>query len=780
VAAIVGFAGTAMAAEKVHLDHWGNGGSPQTEWKWRDGNLHWTNSTYTEGDSVPTRLVVESLANGSTHTLSFEYTTTKVQAKVVKHAMDYLTTFNAFIAVDTGKIDAGQQKYPDPCLPLVQGGFPAGCTPGSAPTDSAAIPLDDNVEKVNGFIGTLLSNRDFKIWNAVFSGPETRFDDVVFGTKPDDTGAPAKKLYTDTTRTGYTVTFTVQCPGGATSCNVVMALGTHLAKDSEWSTTCNNNSCTDQITGNSSKFINGAPYHMRFTLMAGSVTEARGFRDRSVMIMQRGGIRIIKECENNGHPGFIPPGHIEGFPFDFLPPGQQEDFPRLFPLTCDEEQGVVIEGGAGTYTITETKTPGWKLKDITTELVLNGKIVGPASNFLFDKGNGKASFAFFANDQVRVHVNNEITGFLTLTKVCDPSDDNGVFDLYVDGVLQKDDATCGQGTGQVEVPRAVVEIKEVGQNGTDLSKYASTLSCGAGIDVTGPTAANPGLKWSVDLSNITPAQAIECTMRNTVKPVVTLTKVCNPSFDLGRFTLAVGGTSLTNGTCDGVSSPHNVVGPVSLTPDSTVTISETGGTDGLLLTNLGNYNTLLTCSAGTLSAPTVGTNTISWSLDLSGVRGAVSCTMTNTVNNSGWMTGGGSILTTNSDIPKKGRITHGFELHCDYSRLPNNLEINWGDTRGSHKFKLDSLYATTYCYKDAALDASHPNLNKFNTYVGHGTGSYDGVSGYSIDFIFTDAGEPGKDDTAQYKIFTGNGIVIQTGAYNLEKGNHQAHSSGNK
>ena len=51
-----------MAASpvQIHLDHWSNGGSPQTEKKWRDGNLHWTNSHYAEGDADPARFIMDN------------------------------------------------------------------------------------------------------------------------------------------------------------------------------------------------------------------------------------------------------------------------------------------------------------------------------------------------------------------------------------------------------------------------------------------------------------------------------------------------------------------------------------------------------------------------------------------------------------------------------------------------------------------------------------------------------------------------------------------------
>jgi hypothetical protein len=136
------------------------------------------------------------------------------------------------------------------------------------------------------------------------------------------------------------------------------------------------------------------------------------------------------------------------------------------------------------------------------------------------------------------------------------------------------------------------------------------------------------------------------------------------------------------------------------------------------------------------------------------------------------MTGGGSVFTSDGD-----RVTHGFELHCDPEVAPNNLEINWGP--GNH-FHLETLL-TAVCTDEPGLDPPPPDAD-FDTYVGTGTGSCNGVTGASITFTLTDAGEPGggKDapnDTATFEI-TGcpDGLTL-TVSGDLKKGNQQAHKN---
>ncbi len=155
-----------------------------------------------------------------------------------------------------------------------------------------------------------------------------------------------------------------------------------------------------------------------------------------------------------------------------------------------------------------------------------------------------------------------------------------------------------------------------------------------------------------------------------------------------------------------------------------------------------------------------------------------------TVN--GRMTGGGSIFTSTGDIPGADiRITHGFELHCDPTVHPNNLEINVHNP-AKDQFKLGSLQSVQ-CIDDPAI-APPPPAAPFDTYIAVGTGAFNHVDGYTINFTFTDAGEPGVNDTAKYLVWldsNNNGIVdgsevpvIKTAvAYKLTFGNHQAHST---
>jgi hypothetical protein len=130
----------------------------------------------------------------------------------------------------------------------------------------------------------------------------------------------------------------------------------------------------------------------------------------------------------------------------------------------------------------------------------------------------------------------------------------------------------------------------------------------------------------------------------------------------------------------------------------------------------------------------------------------------------GRMTGGGSIISNGL------RVTHGFTLNCDVMQSPQNLEVNWDRNR----FHLEQLN-TASCSKDPSINAEQPSAS-FNTYSGSGVGRFNGVSGATIDFVFTDAGEPGINDFAAYTIHDADGNLILTASGNLDKGNQQAHN----
>ena len=62
-----------------------------------------------------------------------------------------------------------------------------------------------------------------------------------------------------------------------------------------------------------------------------------------------------------------------------------------------------------------------------------------------------------------------------------------------------------------------------------------------------------------------------------------------------------------------------------------------------------------------------------------------------------------------------------------------------------------------------------------DTYRGSGTGRYNGVAGATVEFLFSDAGEPGVNDFAQTTVKDAGGNVVLDVQGKLKNGNHQAH-----
>lgn len=130
----------------------------------------------------------------------------------------------------------------------------------------------------------------------------------------------------------------------------------------------------------------------------------------------------------------------------------------------------------------------------------------------------------------------------------------------------------------------------------------------------------------------------------------------------------------------------------------------------------------------------------------------------------GRMTGGGKFTDGHTTV------THGFVLHCDADRSPNNLQVNWDGNR----FHLEDLTFAA-CSDDQTIDPGHPEAD-FDTYDGKGTGRYNGASGATAEWRFTDAGEPGGNDSARILIRDAEGtVVLDVPETTLFNGNHQAH-----
>jgi len=118
------------------------------------------------------------------------------------------------------------------------------------------------------------------------------------------------------------------------------------------------------------------------------------------------------------------------------------------------------------------------------------------------------------------------------------------------------------------------------------------------------------------------------------------------------------------------------------------------------------------------------------------------------------------------------RVTRGLTIHCDLL-LSNNLEVNWQ----GNQFHMTEHLSTVAC-TDSPDIVQFPPDAPLDTLIGVGTGRYNNVDGYTIEFTLVDAGEPGREDKMAILIYeTANpaNVVQDIPLQELDGGNLQAH-----
>jgi len=259
-----------------------------------------------------------------------------------------------------------------------------------------------------------------------------------------------------------------------------------------------------------------------------------------------------------------------------------------------------------------------------------------------------------------------------------------------------------------------------------------------------------------------PDSAMDCkVVQNVVThPHTTLTKTASPTS--GRAPLSV--TYTYNETNDG-DSP---ISGVSLSDDQCSPVAfQSGDTNSNGILDPGE-TWIYTCSKtynspGTFTNHVTATGTATTDSQPAPEERA-QATVTVTQPAVGRMTGGGSVFRIDG-----ARVTRGFEIHCDL-REPNNIEVNWP---GGNNFHMTSLTAAV-CTDDPAIIQAPP-VAPFDTFTGDGTGKLNGEPGATIHFVFVDAGEPGKNDTALIQIWdSASNLVLEVSGF-IDVGNLQAH-----
>jgi hypothetical protein len=341
--------------------------------RWTNGNIQSNNSLYAEGDSTVQRLWMEGYAPGSTHTVTFQYGTTKAG----KHAYDFLTTWDA---------SENWVTLADRCQDIT------GCTTASETTLS--VPHDSN-------------------GSGQFESGTRNF--VMRGGTMSSATAPAivSGTYASDSETAITVSFTVDSSGamcktksGVTSCGIAIWFGAHIANGSQW--TAFNGS-----TGAGS--ISGSPYHVALDKEDGASVGQRDNQMQAGAIVVPSTITIHKVTSPIGGTGFAFTTTGTGYNGFSLDHGQQN------------QQSVA----PGSYTVTETNpSPNYANTALTCTASGTGSSATPnlgtrSVAITVGSGGGAVIDCTYTNTLQQGH--------LIVQKTTVPASDSTVFSITASG-----------------------------------------------------------------------------------------------------------------------------------------------------------------------------------------------------------------------------------------------------------------------------------------------------------------------------------------------------------
>jgi hypothetical protein len=510
---------------------------------WITGALNGNKSLYREGDYVPFRLVITSLVAGQTYTVGIGYDAVEKSL----HTYDYLGTYDA------------SENWPGPPAPQVVpcGGIAdtAGSHACGSSPSTLAVPIDPNTTFPPG---SGQAPGSFSAWGAALT--HAAYDPAL--------SQPIGVHNSGTIERGINLTLTANGP------TAVVAWGGHIASVLDWG------------QGN--------------TFKSGGASGATGFQMR----LTAGGNETLS------------------LDSDAIA-GQPSLTTRVAPTSITTEQTVV-----DTATLTGTAQQGNVTGQVqffvcgpeataAAAACLQGgtRVGGPQVVNLIGGGpNGQATIAFPQAGQEPVQPGNycfraEYTPSadaqyspavhpttptttecfvmtlpaprLTITKLCDPGNDPGRFNLLVDGVAlggaAGTDVPCGGTTGSIPVSPGSHTVSESAGTGTSLADYTSTIG--------GDCAAD----GSITLALGDTATCTITNVRNAAPPPAELTvhKICDPTDDPGQFEIHLTGPNVSALAIATVGCGEPV-GPVQLAPGA-YTVSEAG----VPPTSLADYTTAI-------------------------------------------------------------------------------------------------------------------------------------------------------------------------------------------
>ena len=269
----------------------------------------------------------------------------------------------------------------------------------------------------------------------------------------------------------------------------------------------------------------------------------------------------------------------------------------------------------GTYFVNETFDAPTDANDYEKSLSCfndtnnNGMLDGVETSVTVGVNNG---VPVATNDHVICTFTNKRKPRVKVTKDLVPSGDGGLFDLQVNGTTKADDVGDAGTTGYVNVDvDSNPTVGEVAGAGTSLGDYESSIAC------TGDSSASSSNSGPLSVGTLAAGDVVDCTITNTRKARVKVTKDLVPSGDGGLFDLQVNGLTQADDVGDA-----GTTGYVNVAVGSNPTVGELAGAG----TSLGDYESSIECT-GDSSASSSSSGPLSVGVLAAG--DVVDCTITN-------------------------------------------------------------------------------------------------------------------------------------------------------
>ena len=512
---------------------------------WVKGDLNTNDSVYRQGDFVPFRLEITGFVAGRTYSVRIGYDA--VESGL--HAYDYLGSYDASAA-------AGQQVVP--CDGFAGTAGPHAC--GNSPS-TVAVPLDTSTTFPSGAFQVPGS---FSAWGGTLQNA-AYVDPAPIGV--DTTGTVEREI---------DVTFTAA--GGT----VVLAWGGHVASALDWG--------SGRVY---TSVHSGAPFHVRLKQVqeSGQSPETIGNQELS---MHAAALAPVPGLTTQVTPPSITTEQTVIDTANLTAAGGNPVTGEVQFFVCGPEASsaaaACLQGGTrvgGPQVVALSPPPNGPNGQATIAFPQPGADPVEPGNYCFRAEYSPSAVAHYSP---AVHPTTPTTTEcfvvtlpppqLTVTKLCVPEGDPGLFDLLLDGspVPNGTDVPCGGSRGPFDTTPGAHTVSESAGTGTDLANYTATI---------GGDCAPDG---SIALAS---GDSATCTITNTrlAAPTgfLTVMKECVPADDPGQFEIHLDGVKVAELSCGETTNP------IELAPGDH-TVSEASG----VRTSRSDYTTAFSgdCDAG--------------------------------------------------------------------------------------------------------------------------------------------------------------------------------------